>query len=432
MCRTRGSGDVSICDRRRPRPEQFDIILYRSGEHRGVFRMDSDSGDLYLAKLLDHETKAEYHLNVSAQDSGSPTLTSFASVVVRVRDCNDNAPTFSQVNIVKEIEEGLVPGTEVATVLAQDFDSGINGRVSHSILSQRPDFDFFQINEATGVISIQTPIDLESLPESSEGVVTVIVQAIDQALPVSSRQTATASVTFSIRDVNDNPPEIVSQSAAAVSPGASEGTQVTTVVATDIDSGDNADLRYSLMTSQVPFSIHPTSGVLTVSGRLDSSLSPYSLVVRVQDGGSPPLSSQSTLSVIVTEAQSTGPEFSQDLYSGQIQEGQPTGSPIVTVSASYSNGQAAVVRYYITSIAMGGVQTRNYFSIDASSGIISTSLHIDRESFAQEPNFALTVTAADVGSVPSKTRSVQVSKPLLLLSMKISNHENGYKLHFAL
>lgn len=68
-------------------------------ENRTMFRIDRDTGDLYLMdEELDFEKKREYTLMVEAKDHGDieatlwPSVPSYADIIITVEDVNDHKP----------------------------------------------------------------------------------------------------------------------------------------------------------------------------------------------------------------------------------------------------------------------------------------------------------------------------------------------------
>ena len=67
--------------------------------------MDNDTGIITVAANLDRETTAQFILTVQAYDGGSPPMTNSTSVIINVKDVNDNAPVFNDTSISKIIPE---------------------------------------------------------------------------------------------------------------------------------------------------------------------------------------------------------------------------------------------------------------------------------------------------------------------------------------
>ena len=76
----------------------------------GVF----PDGSLYIAQMLDRESKDRYQLLVEAKDGGRPLQrTDTAIVHVKVLDSNDNTPQFSSSSYEFRVLEGKSSGTYI-------------------------------------------------------------------------------------------------------------------------------------------------------------------------------------------------------------------------------------------------------------------------------------------------------------------------------
>nr|XP_005900289.1 PREDICTED: protocadherin alpha-4 [Bos mutus] len=92
---------------------------------------------LVLDSSLDREKVSVYKLVVTAQDGGSPSLSTTASVSVEVADVNDNAPAFAQPEYTVFVKENNPPGCHIFTVSARDADAQENALVSYSLVERR-------------------------------------------------------------------------------------------------------------------------------------------------------------------------------------------------------------------------------------------------------------------------------------------------------
>lgn len=61
----------------------------------GTFKVNSTTGEIILAKELDHETRTEHTLTMAVTDSGDPSMSDDALVHVKVTDVNDNDPVIT-------------------------------------------------------------------------------------------------------------------------------------------------------------------------------------------------------------------------------------------------------------------------------------------------------------------------------------------------
>lgn len=104
-----------------------------------VFSVDELTGDVIVTGKVDRERAAVYHVMVGARDSGPEPLVAEATVVIKVDDVNDNAPTATINTLtasdteVASVQEDASPGTFVGHVIVRDPDRGASGRFNCSV-----------------------------------------------------------------------------------------------------------------------------------------------------------------------------------------------------------------------------------------------------------------------------------------------------------
>ena len=112
-------------------------IVYSFADPRSVnvtsFSIDASSGSIKTTKTLNAEVIKEYTFDVRVTDKGLVPRSSDATVVVTVRDVNDNDPVFNQTIYRANVFENNAAGTSVTTVLATESDTGDNAKISYSI-----------------------------------------------------------------------------------------------------------------------------------------------------------------------------------------------------------------------------------------------------------------------------------------------------------
>ena len=108
-------------------------------------------------------------------------------------------------------------------------------------------------------------------------------------------------------DENDNPPTVtfpINSSYTLLPPSSNVRTVVRTVMATDTDTGINADLNYSIVGGNPfkLFDIDGGSGVISLVGKLEQKhFGLHRLVVQVNDSGQPSQSTTTLVHVYVNE-----------------------------------------------------------------------------------------------------------------------------------
>lgn len=105
-----------------------------------AFRINPNTGWIYLAQSLDRETLDRHVLTVLATDNGSPAATASASVLVMVLDDNDNDPQFEKDFYGFELLENLPSGTLVGSVSANDPDIGKNSLLRYTVVQANSSF----------------------------------------------------------------------------------------------------------------------------------------------------------------------------------------------------------------------------------------------------------------------------------------------------
>uniref|UniRef100_A0A8C4UGT5 Cadherin domain-containing protein n=1 Tax=Falco tinnunculus TaxID=100819 RepID=A0A8C4UGT5_FALTI len=170
-----------------------------SGNTRGHFYIDAQTGALDVVSPLDYEVSKEFTLRIRAQDGGRPPLSNISGLVtIQVLDVNDNAPIFVSTPFQATVLENVPVGYSVIHVQAIDADSGDNSRLVYTLLETGSGFPF-AINNSTGWIVVASELDREAVDFYSFG-----VEAQDQGNPPMA---SSASVSVTILDVNDNSPE---------------------------------------------------------------------------------------------------------------------------------------------------------------------------------------------------------------------------------
>ena len=454
-----------------------------AGNMHDTFRIDAQTGTLYLEKGLDYEVTRSYQLNITASDAGSPRLSSAITFVVLVEDANDNAPVFPSTAIVRQIQEGIPLNTPIVTVTADDPDSGLNSRIRYSLIQQEPSTHqvgslaqqataaaaaksgvatatgpHFAIRPETGVIYVVRPIDREFADTFR---LTVI--ATDQAEPATSRNSAEKLVTVIVEDVNDNAPVFSSVNAGLLPRGAERGYEILRVHALDADANTNGLVTYELVSGDTElFSLDRTSGRLTLRKEIPNADITYRLSVRATDEAvhSQRKSTATQLTIVsissssssstnslgdeiplpmaatTTTSSAVGPSFTKKLYTGSVAENESVGTNVVTVNARYPSNPLADIEYLIFNVtaANGGLSRRSgatattplLFDIDAKSGVVSTSTVLDREAGGSD-EYELDIIAFTRGTPNPQTSTCKVNCLSFLISgtweySKISAH----------
>ncbi|XP_039316464.1 protocadherin beta-9 [Saimiri boliviensis] len=278
-----------------------------------TFQINPLSGEILLRELLDYELVRSYKINIQAMDGGG--LSARCTVVVEVLDTNDNPPELIVSSLSNSVAENS-PGMILAVFKIKDRDSGENGKMVCYIQDNLPFFlkpsvDNFYILMTEGAL------DRESRAEYN-----ITITVTDLGNP---RLKTEHSITVLVSDVNDNAPAFTQTSYTLfVRENNSPALHIGSVSATDRDSGSNAQVTYSLLPPQDPHlplaslvSINADNGQLFALRALDyEALQAFEFRVGATDRGSPALSSEALVRVLVLDANDNSPFVLYPLQNG--------------------------------------------------------------------------------------------------------------------
>ncbi|XP_019377369.1 PREDICTED: protocadherin Fat 4, partial [Gavialis gangeticus] len=368
--------------------------------NHGTFSISPNTGSIFLAKKLDFETQSLFKLNITAKDQGRPPRSSTMSVVIHVRDFNDNPPNFPPGDIFKSIVENIPVGSSVISVTARDPDADINGQLMYAIIQQMPRGNHFRIDEIRGTIFTNAEIDREFA-----NLFELTVKATDQAVPVESRRFALKNVTILVTDQNDNVPVFISQNALAADPSVVIGSVLTTIIAADPDEGANGEVEYEIINGDTEtFIVDRYSGDLRVASALVPSQLIYNLIVAATDLGPERRKSTTEMTVILQGVD--GPVFTQPKYITILKEGEPIGTNVIAIEAASPRGSEAQVEYYIVSVRCEDKSLGRLFTIGRHTGVIQTAAILDREQGARL--YLVDVYAIEKSAVLPRTQRAEV------------------------
>ncbi|XP_042319256.1 protocadherin gamma-C5-like isoform X5 [Sceloporus undulatus] len=359
--------------------------------------------ELILEKALDREQQQFHHMVLTALDGGVPAKSGTAKIVVSVIDANDNPPVFNQSVYKVTLLENTPVGALVVHLHAIDKDEGPNGKVSYSFSSHTPQKirKIFSLGEETGEVRVMGTVDYEE-DTSYE----IDVRAKDQGSPSMDTH---CNILVEVIDVNDNAPQIRFISLIATIPeDAPPGTTAGLLRVSDGDSGRNGEVQLHLP-EDIPFQIVPSFKnhySLITSGPLDrEEISQYKVIITATDSGSPPLSSQSSFLLNISDLNDNPPSFLHSAYQTLVTENNALGIPIISISAFDPDlGQNSQLSYSLVEKIINGMPVSSYVYI-TENGTIYSGCSFDYEKTQQ---LAFQIQAKDNGT-PALSTNVTVS-----------------------
>ncbi|XP_040904728.1 protocadherin alpha-3-like [Toxotes jaculatrix] len=360
---------------------------------------------LVIRKSLDRETAASHSLVLTALDGGKPPKSGDMNILVNVLDINDKAPVFTQDVYSVMLDENAAVGTTVVQVNATDLDEGPNGDVIYSFSNSMNQniLNLFDINPLTGEITVKGLIDYEEKDNYE-----IEIEASDKGLaPLTTEK----SVIIKIVDVNDNAPEIeVTSFSNSIPEDSRPGTTVALISVNDLDSGLNGKVICAV-NEDVPFTLSPSLkdkmySLVTKSPLDREKQSHYDLTITAKDAGQPPLSSEKTISVVVSDVNDNSPEFSLSPYTFYVTEGNNPGASVFLVKAfDRDENENAHISYHILRDGSEDNKLTSFLNINSETGDIMALKSFDFETLK---TFQFHVVASDSGT-PSLSSNVTVN-----------------------
>nr|XP_046244015.1 protocadherin Fat 3a isoform X3 [Scatophagus argus] len=323
--------------------EKNNVVRYQifSDAHNSTdyFHIDSSSGLILTARMLDHELVQKYNFIVRATDNGFPPLSTEVSVTVVVNDMNDNPPVFNQLLYEAYVNELAPRGHFVTCVQASDADSMDFDKLEYSILSGNERMNFV-MDKKTGIITLSS-----HLKQRMEPVYSLNVSVSDGVF------TSTAQVHVKVLGANLHSP-VFGQNMYEVElrENSAVGTKVVQVKATDADPGVFGYIIYSFVNNmgKDQFSIDASGLITTVEklDREDPDNKDIVLTVAAQDSGG--YVSYTTVHVTLLDDNDNAPRFYATEYRASVKSDVAEGFLVTQIQAyDPDDGTNAKVIYSI-------------------------------------------------------------------------------------
>ncbi|XP_072276680.1 cadherin EGF LAG seven-pass G-type receptor 3 isoform X2 [Pyxicephalus adspersus] len=367
-----------------------------------LFSIDSVTGLISTTEILDRESMELHYFRVTAIDHGSPRLSATTMVAVTVTDKNDHSPMFEQAEYRESIRENVEEGYPILQLRATDIDSQANANIKYRFVNEQAAHSVFEIDARSGLITTSGQVDREKRERYS-----LIVEASDQGKDPGPRS-STVKVEITVLDENDNVPQFSEKRyIVQVREDIRPHTEIIKVTATDLDKDSNAVVHYNIISgnSRGQFSIDSLNGAIQVVAPLDFETErEYTLRIRAQDAGRPPLSNNTgMLSVQVVDINDHAPMFVSTPFQVNVLENVPLGHSVIHIQAVDADyGENARMEYKLT-----GVLPTTPFVINSATGWITVSGPLDRETVE---HYVFGVEARDHGNPPlSASASVTIT-----------------------
>ncbi|XP_066479024.1 protocadherin gamma-A6-like [Tiliqua scincoides] len=371
-----------------------------------MFLLNSTTGEITLLGSLDFEASSLYEFEVQAMDGGG--LSARSKVVIFLTDLNDNAPELAITFEINSIPEDSPTGTATAILNVQDRDSGVNGEVKCSIPSNLP----FQLKKS--IDNFYTLATDRMLDREQVATYNITITATDNGTPPLS---TSKIISLQVLDTNDNPPLFAESAYSSyLIENNPRGASIFSVRANDPDWEENAHISYSILEGQGShsllssyLSINSETGAIYALNSFDyEEFREVRFHVKAQDGGTPPLSSNVSVTLFILDQNDNAPEI---LYPSPPTDGStgvelaPRSSEpgyLVTkvVAVDADSGQNGWLSYQLLKATEPGL-----FTVGLHTGEIRTTrFFLEKDALKQ----SLVVLVKDNGQ-PSLSTSVTVT-----------------------
>uniref|UniRef100_A0A8C5F0X9 Cadherin domain-containing protein n=1 Tax=Gopherus evgoodei TaxID=1825980 RepID=A0A8C5F0X9_9SAUR len=372
-----------------------------------IFQVDSTTGEISTVGNLDYEEAVSYEMEVQAKDVGD--LSARSIVLIAVIDANDNEPQITVTSLTNSLSEDSPPGTVIAFINLHDLDSEKNGDVICFIPPNLP----FQLQKSFD--NYYSLVSDRALDRERVSDYNLTITATDRGTPPLS---STTTIFVQLSDINDNAPIFTQTSYTLyVTENNPRGASLCSLKANDPDWGENARVTYSITGTEIQeaplsssISINSETGAIYALRSFDyEQFREIRFQVQAQDGGSPPLSSNVSVTLFLLDQNDNSPHilhpsFPTDGSTGAElapRSSEPGYLVTKVVAVDADSGQNAWLSYQLLKATEPGL-----FSVGLHSGEIRTTRYfLDKDALKQ----SLVVLVKDNGQPPlSATATVTV------------------------
>ena len=375
------------------------------------FKLNEDTGEIFLHKLFTSGQKLTYKLYVEATDGGNPPLSSVAMVLVNLINQQNNAPSID-VNFLSAssenaaaIYEDVGVGSFIAYVMVTDSDFGPNGEVSCDLFNEK--FQLLSLGTKEYKLIVKNPLDRETEDHHD-----IMINCQDKGSPPLHTE---SKFSIKVMDVNDEKPQFSEEIFKFwIDENQKSNFPVGSINATDPDLGAGGQLTYSLLINHnyfLPFQI-TDDGLISTVMSLDYEFQDiYKFKVFVKDNGIPSLNNTANVIVEVRDENDNAPYFTYPSINpftlDVLYYPRHTNNITVLKASDIDSRENAFLRYEITE-----GNDKQLFTINHYTGLLSFSRVVTQQDAG---SYDLEFVVKDSGT-PVLSASVD-----MILKLTVSN-----------
>ncbi|XP_062250381.1 protocadherin alpha-3-like [Platichthys flesus] len=382
---------------------------------RELFEIDSVTGEITVKGRVDFEEQDSYDIDIQASDKGSIPFRTDKSVIIKIRDTNDNVPEIEVASLSNSVSEDARPGTTVALISITDLDSGVNGKIISSVSEDGPFTLTPSIQDNMFAVVTKSLLDREQ--QSSYDITIIAKDAGEPAL------TSEKTIRVFVSDTNDNSPVFsLSPYRLYISENNTPGASVFSVRASDRDEGENALISYHILRNAgienrvTSFlNINSENGDIVALKSFDfETLKTFRFHVVASDSGTPSLSSNVTVNVFILDQNDNAPIILYPVSSNGSAEG------VEEIPRNVNAGHLVTkIRAYDADIGYNGwllfslqeVTDHSLFGLDRYTGQIRTLRSFTETDEAEHKLLILVKDNGNVSLSATATVIVRVVEP---------------------
>ncbi|XP_051886634.1 cadherin-related family member 3-like [Pristis pectinata] len=359
-------------------------LIYFMTAPNQYFTINSVTGELIVSAIIDRDNGPfrdvpMQEFEVAAKDSPSQGHTASMTIIVNIRDVNDNQPfCFPHTHSI-QVPETTKKGTTIVTISCKDNDVDLaNSQFTTSFQPGLRTGGKFALNGKNSTTIVVTgDLDFEAVTNLEDGNVYMMTVVVTDISPPHFQDTATVYIT--VTAVNEFQPSFSQTSYTFnVSEFSATGTKIGQVSADDKDL-PGQELIYSLVAGgntlgyNQLFWINPTSGEIHLVAQPDyEATAQYLLTVQAVDLDSDDTkAATTTVTVNILPTNDEPPDCQPKFYSLAILDDTAVGTNVqgFQLSCTDRDSPPHSFRYFITS---GNIN--NHFRLSPSAGSNITKL----------------------------------------------------------
>lgn len=287
---------------------------------------------LYLNKDLDYEQIPVFNLTFKITDHGETPLVSYQYLLIHLIDVNDEDPAFPVSQFYFDVPEDHPVGRDhpFGRVNATDQDSATHAEIFYLLVGSS---DVFEVNITTGELYLLQSLDYDA------GAPTLSF-SVDARNPGMKTGT-NAEIEVTVLDVNDEVPKLIQITPTAIFENETSFDITAIYQDSDMESPNNQIVNASVsFSSPVEYQIFLLGGGplyfirIIANYTLDREKTPVlNATIFVTDNGLSPLTSITTVSIEIIDANDNAPQFTQEKFLGKVLEVSEPERYVLTVTA---------------------------------------------------------------------------------------------------